>query len=67
MNHAFREKPYNSHVHWHIYPRYEVDPELDGITLNVPLFGEFYDNNARKLVNSDVVDHIASKLRQNIN
>jgi len=66
MNHAFREKPFNSHVHWHIYPRYEVAPKLDGITFNDPLFGEFYDNNAEKLVSTEVVEHIATKLRQHI-
>jgi hypothetical protein len=49
-----------------IYPRYEVAPELDDITFNDPLFGEFYDINAEKLVSAEVVEHIASKLRQHI-
>lgn len=66
MNHAFRTKPFNSHVHWHIYPRYEIAPVVDGITFDDPLFGEFYDNDAERLVSEEVVEHIASKLRQNI-
>jgi diadenosine tetraphosphate (Ap4A) HIT family hydrolase len=66
MNHAFREKPFNSHVHWHIYPRYEVAPVLDGITFDDPLFGEFYDVNAERPVGIETVEHIASALRQHI-
>ncbi len=66
MNHAFRTKPFNSHVHWHIYPRYETAPVIDGITFEDPLFGEFYDNNAERFVDEKVVEHIATRLRQNI-
>jgi hypothetical protein len=39
---------------------------LDGITFDDPLFGEFYDDKAQRLVSVEVVEHIASKLRQNI-
>jgi diadenosine tetraphosphate (Ap4A) HIT family hydrolase len=66
MNHAFRTKPFDSHVHWRVFPRYEVAPVLDGITFDDPLFGEFYDDKAQRLVSVEVVEHIASKLRQNI-
>lgn len=64
MNHAFRKKPFNSHVHWHIFPRYEVAPVLDGIKFDDPLFGEFYDNNAERLVGDETIERIASTLRQ---
>jgi diadenosine tetraphosphate (Ap4A) HIT family hydrolase len=66
MNHAFRTKPFNSHVHWHIFPRYEVAPVLDCITFDDSLFGEFYDNNAERPVSAETVEHIASTLRQHI-
>jgi diadenosine tetraphosphate (Ap4A) HIT family hydrolase len=66
MNHAFRTKPFNSHVHWHVFPRYEIAPTIDSITFEDPLFGEFYNDNAEKLVSTEVVEHIASKLRQHI-
>jgi diadenosine tetraphosphate (Ap4A) HIT family hydrolase len=66
MNHAFRTKPFNSHVHWHIYPRYEVAPVLNGITFDDPLFGEFYDNSAVRNVDEQTVEQIASTLRSYI-
>lgn len=66
MNHAFREKPFNPHIHWHIYPRYEVAPELAGMTFADELFGEFYDAAAERIVGQSVVDQIAATLRQHI-
>lgn len=66
MNHAFRTRPFNSHVHWHIFPRYEVAPIFDGIRFEDQLFGEFYDNNATKNVGSETVRRIASTLRAHI-
>lgn len=66
MNHAFRAKPFNSHVHWHIFPRYAVAPMLNGIPFDDPLFGEFYDNNAKHTVDAETVELIAEALRQHI-
>ncbi len=62
MNHAFRAKPFNPHVHWHIYPRYEVAPVLDGVTYDDSLFGHFYNNKAERLVSDETAEKIASKL-----
>lgn len=64
MNNAFRTQPYNPHVHWHIYPRYKKPPELNGEVFDDPLFGEFYDNDAERIVSDEVVEQIASKLSQ---
>lgn len=66
MNHAFRKKPYNSHAHWHIFPRYEIAPMLDGISFEDVLFGEFYDDGAKRYVSAETVEHIASRLRLHI-
>jgi diadenosine tetraphosphate (Ap4A) HIT family hydrolase len=66
MNHAFRSEPYNPHVHWHIYPRYKTAQEIDGITFDDPLFGNFYDNTAERLVSEETVSKIASELRQQL-
>ncbi len=63
MNHAFRSEPFNPHVHWHVFPRYKKAPELDGVMYDDPLFGEFYDDNAERLVGDEVVEKIASGLR----
>jgi len=64
MNHAFREEPFNPHVHWHIYPRYKTAPVLDGVAYNDPLFGNFYDNEAEKLVDDETTEKIATKLSE---
>lgn len=62
MNHAFRTKPFNPHVHWHIYPRYETPPTLDGVAYDDSLFGNFYDSKAERLVDDATAELIASKL-----
>ncbi len=66
MNHAFRAEPFNPHVHWHIYPRYHVAPKLAGMTFEDPLFGNFYDDTAERIVTDDIVALIASKLRDGL-
>jgi len=67
MNHAFRTEPFNPHVHWHIFPRYKVAPVVLGITFDDPLFGEFYDDKAERLVSNDVVAAIVERLTNNLN
>jgi len=62
MNNAFREMPFNPHVSWHVYPRYEKAPEMDGIIFDDPLFGEFYDEHAKRVVSDSTVGHIAAQL-----
>ncbi len=66
MNHAFRSQPFNPHVHWHIYPRYKNAQLFEGITFDDPLFGNFYDDKASRPVSKEVVEAIASKLRQQL-
>ena len=64
MNHAFRNEPASPHVHWHIFPRYKVAPVLDGITYDDPLYGNFYDDCAERLVSDEVVEKIVEKLKR---
>lgn len=66
MNHAFRSEPFNPHVHWHIFPRYHKAPVIEGITFDDPLFGNFYDDKAERLVSNEVVSVIVERLRQYI-
>lgn len=66
MNHAFRSEPFNPHVHWHIFPRYKVAPLLDGVTYDDPLFGNFYDDKAERIVSNEVVEQIVSKLKSQL-
>ena len=66
MNHAFRSEPFNPHVHWHIYPRYKNAQVINDITFDDPLFGNFYDDTAERLVSEDTVKEIVSRLRQQL-
>lgn len=66
MNHAFREEPFNPHVHWHIYPRYKKAPVINGVTYDDKLFGNFYDDKAERIVSADIVEQIATILKQHL-
>jgi len=66
MNHAFRTEPFNPHVHWHVFPRYKTAPVVAGMTFDDPLFGNFYDDNAERLVSDGVAAEIAATLRKHI-
>lgn len=66
MNLAYGEEPFNPHVHWHIFPRYKTAPELDGVSYGDPLFGQFYDYKAERLVTAQVVEQIMLKLKAHL-
>ncbi len=63
MNNAFRALPGNPHVHWHIIPRYKQATVIGDTTYEDPLYGEFYDDKAERIVNDEVIDEIAAKLK----
>lgn len=63
MNNAYRVEAAQPHVHWHIYPRYKTAPVLNGVAYDDPLFGEFYDNTAERLVDDSTVEQIVAKLK----
>lgn len=62
MNNAYRVEPAQPHVHWHIFPRYKIPPVLNGVEYGDELYGEFYDDNAERLVTDDVVKEITRQL-----
>lgn len=66
MNNAFKAEPFTPHVHWHIFPRYHKAPVIEGVEFDDPLFGSFFDDNAKRIVSDEVVAVIAEKLRGNI-
>lgn len=63
MNHGFKEDPPHPHVHWHIFPRYKQPHELGGIVFEDDRYGEFFDDDARHLVNDAVVGEIVQQLQ----
>lgn len=66
MNRAFRTDPVNPHVHWHIFPRYKVAPIISGTQFDDPLYGNFYDDTAERMVDDKMVDVIVKKLKSHI-
>ncbi len=62
MNHAYKTKPYNPHVHWHIYPRYNKSVEVGGVVFDDPLFGKHIDEDLVRIVDDIVVEQIVTKL-----
>ncbi len=66
MNHAFKTEPYSPHIHWHIYPRYKIAPEVAGIVFDDPLFGSHIDEDKINMVSDEVLDEIATKIREHI-
>ena len=66
MNHAFRTDPVNPHVHWHIFPRYKVTPIIKGTIFEDSLYGNFYDSDAEKIVDDEMVGEIVKKLKSHI-
>jgi diadenosine tetraphosphate (Ap4A) HIT family hydrolase len=63
MNHAFKEEPFNPHVHWHIYPRYKNSVEINGVVFEDPLFGSHIDESLVNIVDDEVVKEIIGRLQ----
>jgi len=66
MNHGYRDDPAHPHVHWQIFPRYKNPVEFMDITFVDELYGNFYDDNARKPISEEVVAAIAQRLKETL-
>jgi diadenosine tetraphosphate (Ap4A) HIT family hydrolase len=66
MNHGFKDDPPHPHVHWQVYPRYEKPVTFAGITFEDDRYGEFYDNDAVRMVSNEVVTQIAEALKAHL-
>ena len=63
MNHGYQDDPPHPHVHWQIFPRYKQPYELKGILFKDERYGNFYDDDARRPVDGDIVEEIARRLQ----
>lgn len=63
MNHGYKDDPPHPHVHWQIFPRYRNPVEFEGLVFEDNRFGRFYDDDAKRPVNDDIVGKIAKQLR----
>jgi diadenosine tetraphosphate (Ap4A) HIT family hydrolase len=62
MNHGYRDDPPHPHVHWQVFPRYRQPYELKGIVFEDNRYGSFYDDDARKTVEPELIEEICMKL-----
>ncbi len=66
MNHAYRDDPPHSHVHWHVFPRYKDPVELNGQVFTDDLYGNFYDDEARRPVDDTTIQEIVTRLKNEL-
>jgi diadenosine tetraphosphate (Ap4A) HIT family hydrolase len=64
MNHGYRNDPPHPHVHWQIFPRYKKPVNLMGTVFEDKRYGNFYDDKARRMVDNEVVEEIADRLKR---
>lgn len=63
MDHAYREEQPEPHVHWHVFPRYKVAPQIDDAIFNDPLYGDLFDHKAERLVGDEIIEKIMQQLK----
>ena len=68
MNNAFKEKPANPHVHWHLRPRYEKEVKFAGITFIDPDFGHHYTKGSERILilSEDKLQMVIKELQKNM-
>lgn len=63
MNNAYQEKPFNSHVHWHLIPRYEKPVEIADLTFKDEEFGRMFAAYKERLIDDQTIDIVAERLK----
>lgn len=66
MNNGYRDDPPHPHVHWQIFPRYKEPAKLKGLIFKDDRYGNFYDDDARRIVDQQVVEEIVQRLRAHL-
>ena len=66
MNHAFREEPYNPHVHWWAVPRYDKTVIFEDQKFEDKLFGNPYDHCDIKEFSLKIRKKIAEEIKKNL-
>lgn len=64
MNHAFQKQPYNPHVHWHVWPRYDHSVNIAGRIFTDEAFGHHYNDRNDVEVEKEVKREILNILQQ---
>ncbi len=64
MNHAFKTKPYDPHVHWHMFPRHEAPITFDGRTWIDTDFSRHYLPKGTDILSKEKLDKILTHIKQ---
>ncbi len=62
-NNAYKKKPYNPHVHWHLIPRYEKPVIIQGTVLIDKEFGHMFTPKKERIVDNRTVRELAKKIK----
>lgn len=63
MNNAFKANV-ESHVHWHVRPRYSHEVKFSGITFQDPEFGHHYSRDRKQKVSEKVGNEIIKEIKK---
>jgi diadenosine tetraphosphate (Ap4A) HIT family hydrolase len=63
MNLAYQNTPPDPHVHWHVKPRYRHPVEISDTTFTDEKFGRHYEAETTRLVSSELMNEITSRIR----
>jgi diadenosine tetraphosphate (Ap4A) HIT family hydrolase len=63
MNHAYREKAPNPHIHWWAVPRYNHVVSIENWHFEDPQFGNPYNHDRWLEVPNDIHQHVGEQIR----
>lgn len=66
MNRGFKRKPYYSHVHWHIIPRYDKQVNFKRTFYRDDEFGSSFDVSKERIASEDLRLEIESVIAKNL-
>jgi len=66
MNHAYKDKNPNPHIHWDLKPRYNHSVKIDHLVFEDLEFGEHYDLTKKQEVSPEIIKKIIFKIKDNL-
>ncbi|MDO8537514.1 MAG: HIT family protein [archaeon] len=66
MNHAYQQKPFNPHVHFHVRPRYEKEASFAETIFKDTNFGKHYDRVMHTEIPVEIRKKIIEKIKKNL-
>ena len=66
MNNAYKQNPYNPHVHWHVRPRYDHKVIFEGVEWEDKEFGHHYARGIDKMSPEKTILKIIEEIKKYI-